>query len=200
MNIDPPPATRFSTPNRPPPPANCVCVVIWIELPIHESSPASEIIDSLASSTNSSTGMVVPVMRLCINSPGPNTCGTRSRFSAAAKYKWTQPPHYEVHVMVCINALHFSDLREPRWSDSTFARHSLGHLCAVTQESTRCPGRACGEMMLLTISAQSDGSGGEMRRDELMKPDMFSEAVLLIFGMAIFMALMFTLWLAVSHP
>jgi len=42
--------------------------------------------------------------------------------------------------------------------------------------------------------------GGEMRRDELMKPDMFSEAVLLIFGMAIFMVLMFTLWLAVSHP
>src|SRR5579871_5088278 len=34
--------------------------------PIQESSPASEMIDSLFSRTNSRTGIVVPVMRLCI--------------------------------------------------------------------------------------------------------------------------------------
>jgi hypothetical protein len=39
--------------------------------------------------------------------------------------------------------------------------------------------------------------GVEMRRDELMKPDMFSEALLLIFGTAIVMVLVSTLWLAV---
>src|SRR5436190_15768810 len=66
MKIEPPPATRLITPNRPPPPANCVCVVIWMELPIHESSPASEMTDSLGSSTNSRTGIVVPVMRDCM--------------------------------------------------------------------------------------------------------------------------------------
>jgi hypothetical protein len=38
-----------------------------------------------------------------------------------------------------------------------------------------------------------------MRRDELMKPDMFSEALLLIFGTAIFMVLLAMLWLVVSH-
>ena len=38
-----------------------------------------------------------------------------------------------------------------------------------------------------------------MRRDELMKPDMFSEALLLIFGTAIFMVLVAMLWLVVSH-
>jgi hypothetical protein len=37
-----------------------------------------------------------------------------------------------------------------------------------------------------------------MRRDELMKPDMFSEVLLLIFGTAIFIVLVFTLWLAVQ--
>jgi hypothetical protein len=36
-----------------------------------------------------------------------------------------------------------------------------------------------------------------MRRDELMKPDMFSEALLLIFGTAIVMVLVSTLWLAI---
>src|SRR6202167_3400163 len=66
MKIDPPPATRLSTPNSPPPPPNWVCVVIWIVLPIHDNSPASEIIVSLGSRANSSTGMVVPVIRLCI--------------------------------------------------------------------------------------------------------------------------------------
>src|SRR5437867_607860 len=66
MKIEPPPATRFSMPNTPPPPANCVCVVIWMELPIHESSPASEMTDSLGSRTNSRTGIVVPVMRDCM--------------------------------------------------------------------------------------------------------------------------------------
>ena len=70
MKIDPPPATRFITPNSPPPPPNCVCVVIWMELPIHESSPASETTDSFGSRTNSSTGMVVPVMRDCMMAPG----------------------------------------------------------------------------------------------------------------------------------
>jgi hypothetical protein len=38
-----------------------------------------------------------------------------------------------------------------------------------------------------------------MRRDELMKPDVFSEALLLIFGTAIMMILILTLWLAISH-
>src|SRR5580693_4858272 len=66
MNSDPPPATRFSTPKIPPPPPNWVCVVIWMELVIQESSPASEMTDSLGSSTNSSTGMVVPTMLVCI--------------------------------------------------------------------------------------------------------------------------------------
>jgi len=36
-----------------------------------------------------------------------------------------------------------------------------------------------------------------MRRDELMKPDLFSEVLLLIFGTAIVMILVSTLWLAV---
>src|SRR5579872_1443881 len=66
IKIDPPPATRLITPKSPPPPPNCVWVVIWIEGPIQESSPASEMIDSLFSRMNSRTGIVVPVMRLCI--------------------------------------------------------------------------------------------------------------------------------------
>src|ERR1700722_12475498 len=66
MNSDPPPATRFSTPKIPPPPLNWVWVVIWIELVIQDSSPASEITDSLGSRVNSSTGMVVPRMRFCM--------------------------------------------------------------------------------------------------------------------------------------
>jgi hypothetical protein len=36
-----------------------------------------------------------------------------------------------------------------------------------------------------------------MRRDELMKPDVFSEALLLVVGAAIFMVLVLTLLLAV---
>jgi len=36
-----------------------------MELPIQESSPASEMMASLGWRTNSSTGMVVPVMRFC---------------------------------------------------------------------------------------------------------------------------------------
>jgi hypothetical protein len=48
MNRLPPPATRRIAPKNPPPPAICVCVVIWIEAPIQESSPASEMIASLA--------------------------------------------------------------------------------------------------------------------------------------------------------
>jgi len=36
-----------------------------------------------------------------------------------------------------------------------------------------------------------------MRRDELMKPDMFSEVLLLLVGTAILMVLVSTLWLAV---
>src|SRR6516162_1922589 len=66
MNSDPPPTTRFSTPKIPPPPANCVCVVIWMELVIQDSSPASEMMDSFVASANSITGMVVPRMRLCM--------------------------------------------------------------------------------------------------------------------------------------
>jgi len=36
-----------------------------------------------------------------------------------------------------------------------------------------------------------------MRRDELMKPDMFSEVLLFLVGTAILMLLASTLWLAV---
>jgi len=54
----------------PPPPNWGVCVVIWMELVIQESSPASEITDSLGSRANSSTGMVVPMMRLAWQTPG----------------------------------------------------------------------------------------------------------------------------------
>jgi hypothetical protein len=43
------------------------------------------------------------------------------------------------------------------------------------------------------------GSGAAMRRDELMKPDMFSETLLLIVGAAIFMVLVSTLLLALFH-
>ena len=39
--------------------------------------------------------------------------------------------------------------------------------------------------------------GLKMRRDELMKPDLFSEALLLIFGTAIGTVLVSALWLAV---
>jgi hypothetical protein len=39
----------------------------------------------------------------------------------------------------------------------------------------------------------------KMRRDELMKPDMLSEVLLLIMGGAIFMVLVSTLWLAVFN-
>jgi hypothetical protein len=38
-----------------------------------------------------------------------------------------------------------------------------------------------------------------MRRDELMKPDMLSEALLLIVGTGILMFLLSTLWLAISR-
>src|SRR6185369_10290444 len=68
MNSVPPPATRFSTPSSPPPPPNWVWVVIWIEPPIHDSSPASEMIDSFGSSQNSRTGIVVPVTWFFIRS------------------------------------------------------------------------------------------------------------------------------------
>src|SRR6059058_1335356 len=78
IKSEPPPAMRLKAPNRPPPPANCVCVVIWMELPIHESSPASEMTDSLGSRTNSRTGIVVPVMRDCINTPPSESLDTSS--------------------------------------------------------------------------------------------------------------------------
>src|SRR5271166_1140406 len=79
MNRLPPPATRFNTPNNPPPPIICVCVVILIELDIHDNSPASEMIASFGCSRNSRTGIVVPTMRLCIRSllgvPGVELAG-----------------------------------------------------------------------------------------------------------------------------
>ncbi len=66
MKSEPPPATRRIAPKMPPPPANWVCVAIWMEADIQESSPASEMIASLWSRENSRTGMVVPVMRVCM--------------------------------------------------------------------------------------------------------------------------------------
>lgn len=59
------------------------------------------------------------------------------------------------------------------------------------------PARALGEMMSLTMIIEIYDLGSQMRRDELMKPDMFSEVLLLIFGTAILMVLVSTLWLAV---
>ena len=40
--------------------------------------------------------------------------------------------------------------------------------------------------------------GVEMRRDELLNPDMFSEVLLLITGAVIMMVLVTALWFAVS--
>src|SRR5580698_4249855 len=74
MNRLPPPATRLSTPKNPPPPIIWVWVVMLMELDIQESSPASEMMASFGCSRNSSTGMVVPTMRLCMmNSPMPES-------------------------------------------------------------------------------------------------------------------------------
>src|SRR6266567_4054269 len=53
--------------------------VIKIELPIQESSPASEMMDSLGSRANSRTGMVVPVMRLCMCGSPLNQVGSLGR-------------------------------------------------------------------------------------------------------------------------
>jgi hypothetical protein len=39
-----------------------------------------------------------------------------------------------------------------------------------------------------------------MHRDELMNPDLFSELVLTVVGLAIFLFLVLTLWLAVNQP
>jgi hypothetical protein len=39
-----------------------------------------------------------------------------------------------------------------------------------------------------------------MRRDELMKPDLFSEMVLASVGLAMFLFLVLTTWLAVNSP
>src|SRR5947208_1144055 len=67
MKREPPPATRLMPPKKPPPPACWVCVVIWTEADIQESSPASEMTASLGPRANSRTGMVVPRMRFCMN-------------------------------------------------------------------------------------------------------------------------------------
>jgi hypothetical protein len=47
----------------------------------------------------------------------------------------------------------------------------------------------------MTLSGSNAGLA--MRRDDLLKPDMFSEVLLFIAGTAIFMVLVSTLWLAV---
>ena len=47
MNRVPPPATRLMTPRRPPPPAIWVWVCMAIDCDIQESSPASEMMESL---------------------------------------------------------------------------------------------------------------------------------------------------------
>ena len=38
-----------------------------------------------------------------------------------------------------------------------------------------------------------------MRRDDLMKPDVFSEILLVVVGAAIFLIVTSTVWLAFSH-
>src|SRR5215472_9416904 len=45
MNSDPPLAQRLSTPKTPPPAPHRVCVILWTELVVQESSPASEMTD-----------------------------------------------------------------------------------------------------------------------------------------------------------
>ena len=42
-------------------------------------------------------------------------------------------------------------------------------------------------------------TGVEMRRDELMKPDLLSEMLLTVTGVAMVVFLLSTLWLAVFH-
>src|SRR5690349_7891692 len=81
MKSVPPPATRLMTPKRPPPPAIWVCVVSWMELLIQESSPASEMIASLGSRMNSSTGMVVPTICDCMETPDSVSIGLRCEYN-----------------------------------------------------------------------------------------------------------------------
>jgi hypothetical protein len=38
-----------------------------------------------------------------------------------------------------------------------------------------------------------------MRRDELMKPDLFSEMLLTVIGLAMLIFLLSTVWMALSH-
>jgi ATP-dependent DNA helicase RecQ len=69
MNNVPPPATRFSAPKKPPPPAICVCVDMTMDCVIQLSSPASEITCSPGCSSTSNTGIVVPTILDCIVTP-----------------------------------------------------------------------------------------------------------------------------------
>jgi hypothetical protein len=115
IKIDPPPATRFKTPKRPPPPANCVCVVIWMEAPIQESSPASEMTVSLGSRTNSRTGMVVPVMRLCIAVSYVVVTRSEGFCSALRFYEITEvvpsPNHqHQAGYFRCASCVHYSEV------------------------------------------------------------------------------------------
>lgn len=48
------------------------------------------------------------------------------------------------------------------------------------------------------IVPRDDGLGAhDMRRDELMKPDLFSEALLTVVGLAMLIFLVSTLWIAI---
>src|ERR1700676_2542422 len=63
-----------------------------MELPIQESSPASEMMDSLGSSVNSSTGMVVPVMRDCMGGPRGKYTSPRHSFPFSPSFRYNGEP------------------------------------------------------------------------------------------------------------
>src|SRR5215469_15227451 len=67
MNRPPPETARVIAPHRPRAPAVAVVVRIWTLAVIHESSPGGATNMSPGSNPTSSTGMVVPVIRDCID-------------------------------------------------------------------------------------------------------------------------------------
>jgi len=75
----------------------------------------------------------------------------------------------------------------------SFALHSPGAAGLKVSNLPDPATNVCGEMM--SLDARTGGFA--MRRDELLKPDRFSEVLLLLVGAALFVVLASTLWLAV---